>query len=87
LWNEVDRAISLRQCQVYSYLPADGDPFCGAGVLWSFNYFFYNKDLNRVLCFSCAAVSKWSQNDTDPSSGRHSRSSTPGRMGMHLSTG
>jgi hypothetical protein len=60
LWSEVDKAIQVRQCQVYSYLPADGDPFCGDGVLWSFNYFFYNHDLNRVLCFSCKSDAKWS---------------------------
>ena len=30
------------------------------GVMWSFNYFFYNNELNRVLCFSCTAQSKWS---------------------------
>ena len=64
LWSEVDKAIQVRQCQVYSYLPAEGDPFCGPGVLWSFNYFFYNHELNRVLCFSCIADSKWG---SDPS--------------------
>ena len=60
LWSEINKAIQVRDCQVYSYLPADGDPFCGDGVMWSFNYFFYNNDLNRILCFSCTAQSKWS---------------------------
>jgi hypothetical protein len=60
LWSEVDKAIQVRNCSVYSYLPADGDPFCGDGVMWSFNYFFYNHDLHRILCFSCIARSKWS---------------------------
>lgn len=28
------------------------------GSLWSFNYFFYNKKLKRILFFTCAAMSK-----------------------------
>lgn len=71
LWAEVDKAINVRQCDVFSYLPTDGDPFVGRGVLWSFNYFFYNSELHRVLCFTCIATSKWNQ----------VRSRTPGRLG------
>ena len=71
LWSEVDKAISVRECDVFSYLPTDGDPFVGRGVLWSFNYFFYNSAMNRVLCFMCTATSKWNQE----------RSRTPGRLG------
>ena len=70
LWSEVDKAINVRDCEVFSYLPTDGDPFVGRGVLWSFNYFFYNSAMNRVLCFMCTAESKWNQE----------RSRTPGRL-------
>ena len=29
-----------------------------SGSLWSFNYFFYNRKLKRILFFSCAARPK-----------------------------
>ena len=46
-------------CDVYTYKAvAEGDPFCDDGNLWSFNYFFYNRKLKRILYFSCRAVSK-----------------------------
>lgn len=39
--------------QVYSYSPdMEGDPFT-EGCLWSFNHFFLNKSLKRVLFLHC----------------------------------
>ena len=43
---------------------SEGDPFCDECNLWSFNYFFYNRKLKRILYFSCRAVSK-TANDGD----------------------
>ena len=41
---------------VYSYNPdLESDPFGEEGSLWSFNYFFYNKKLKRILFLSCHA--------------------------------
>uniref|UniRef100_A0A671FWZ2 Repressor of RNA polymerase III transcription MAF1 n=1 Tax=Rhinolophus ferrumequinum TaxID=59479 RepID=A0A671FWZ2_RHIFE len=41
-----------------SYNPdLDSDPFGEDGSLWSFNYFFYNKRLKRVVFFSCRSIS------------------------------
>lgn len=38
----------------YSYNPdLDSDPYGEEGSLWSFNFFFYNKKLKRILFFSC----------------------------------
>jgi hypothetical protein len=37
---------------------AEGDPFTDDGNLWSFNYFFYNKKLKRILYFTMHATSK-----------------------------
>ncbi|CAB1340722.1 unnamed protein product [Coregonus sp. 'balchen'] len=35
----------------------DSDPFGEEGSLWSFNYFFYNKKLKRIVFFTCRSVS------------------------------
>jgi hypothetical protein len=59
LWRAIDQSIALVDCDVYTYKAvAEGDPFCDDGNLWSFNYFFYNRKLKRILYFSCRAVSK-----------------------------
>ena len=39
-----------------SYNPDfESDPFGEEGSLWSFNYFFYNKKMKRILFLSCHA--------------------------------
>nr|KAF6270801.1 MAF1-like protein, negative regulator of RNA polymerase III [Myotis myotis] len=54
LWNAVDEEICLAECDIYSYNPdLDSDPFGEDGSLWSFNYFFYNKRLKRIVFSSC----------------------------------
>lgn len=41
----------------FSYNPdLDSDPFGEEGSLWSFNYFFYNKKLKRIVFFTCRSV-------------------------------
>ncbi|XP_035754867.1 repressor of RNA polymerase III transcription MAF1 homolog, partial [Egretta garzetta] len=40
-----------------SYNPdLDSDPFGEDGSLWSFNYFFYNKRLKRIVFFTCRSI-------------------------------
>lgn len=40
-----------------SYNPdLDSDPFGEDGSLWSFNYFFHNKRLKRIVFFSCRSI-------------------------------
>lgn len=57
LWNAVDEEICLAECDIYSYNPdLDSDPFGEDGSLWSFNYFFYNKRLKRIVFFSCRSI-------------------------------
>ena len=69
LWKSIDDVIGLVDCDVYSYRAvAEGDPFCDECNLWSFNYFFYNRKLKRILYFSCRAVSK-TANDADSDEG------------------
>ncbi|KAL1006789.1 hypothetical protein UPYG_G00077130 [Umbra pygmaea] len=58
LWNSIDQEITLHDCDIYSYNPdLDSDPFGEEGSLWSFNYFFYNKKLKRIVFFTCRSVS------------------------------
>ena len=66
LWNEIDSAIQLHDCCVYSYINDLSDDPLSEGQMylilkgiwnnsWSFNYFFYNKELRKVLFFACTA--------------------------------
>lgn len=58
LWNTVDEELSLSDCDIYSYNPdLNSDPYGEEGCLWSFNYFFYNKKMKRIVFFTCRAVS------------------------------
>lgn len=58
LWSAIDDEISLKDCDIYSYNPdLASDPFGEDGCLWSFNYFFYNKKLKRIVLFTCRAIS------------------------------
>ncbi|XP_052816652.1 repressor of RNA polymerase III transcription MAF1 homolog isoform X2 [Mya arenaria] len=58
LWTAIDEEINLRECDVYSYNPdLSSDPFGEEGCTWSFNYFFYNKKMKRIVFFTCKATS------------------------------
>lgn len=49
-------------CYGCSYNPdLDSDPYGEEGSLWSFNYFFYNKKMRRILFFTCRATSPSAQ--------------------------
>lgn len=57
LWTTIDDEIQLNDCDIYSYNPdLNSDPFGEPGSLWSFNYFFYNKKLKRIVFFTCRAI-------------------------------
>jgi len=58
LWKTVDNEICLQECQIYSYNPEmESDPFGDDGSIWSFNYFFFNKQMNRLIFFKCSGNS------------------------------
>ena len=62
LWITLNQEINLVDCEIYSYNPdLTSDPFGEEGSLWSFNYFFFNKKLKRVVLFTCRALSPFSQ--------------------------
>ena len=57
-WAALDEEISLKDCDIYSYNPdLSSDPYGEEGSIWSFNYFFYNKKLKRIVFFTCRAAS------------------------------
>ncbi|CAG4998273.1 unnamed protein product [Parnassius apollo] len=58
LWAAIDEEVALADCRIYSYSPdLASDPFGEPGCLWTFNYFFYNKKLKRIVFFTCRAMS------------------------------
>ncbi|XP_075704682.1 repressor of RNA polymerase III transcription MAF1 homolog, partial [Rhinoderma darwinii] len=66
LWDAVDEEICLSECDIYSYNPdLDSDPFGEDGSLWSFNYFFYNKKLKRIVFFTCRSISAYTYKRAD----------------------
>ncbi|GAB6027334.1 RNA polymerase III-inhibiting protein maf1 [Chamberlinius hualienensis] len=57
LWRAVDDEISLSECEVYSYnSDLATDPYGEDGCIWSFNYFFFNRRLKRIVFFTCKAT-------------------------------
>ncbi|KAK9154541.1 hypothetical protein Sjap_002021 [Stephania japonica] len=58
LYKAVDEVVKLSECEIYCYNPdSDGDPFLENGSIWSFNFFFYNRKLKRVVSFRCCCLS------------------------------
>ncbi|RWR90681.1 Maf1 regulator [Cinnamomum micranthum f. kanehirae] len=54
----IDEVVKLAECEVYSYNPdPEGDPLLEKGAIWSFNFFFYNRKLKRVVSFRCCCLS------------------------------
>ncbi|KAG0036881.1 RNA polymerase III-inhibiting protein maf1 [Podila clonocystis] len=60
IWDSIDALIQLEDSDVYSYNPeSDSDPNDeeGGGTLWSFNYFFFNRKLKRIIYVTMRGVS------------------------------
>ncbi|KAH0991014.1 hypothetical protein GBA52_002497 [Prunus armeniaca] len=58
LYKALDEVVRLAECEVYSYIPdSDADPFLERGAVWSFNFFFYNRKLKRVVSFRLSCES------------------------------
>ncbi|KAL8170996.1 hypothetical protein V2J09_022800, partial [Rumex salicifolius] len=52
LYRSLDEVIDVPECEMYSYNPdCDADPFLEKGAISSFNFFFYNRKLKRIVCF------------------------------------
>eukprot|EP01089_Gocevia_fonbrunei_P009446 TRINITY_DN21752_c0_g1_i1.p1 TRINITY_DN21752_c0_g1~~TRINITY_DN21752_c0_g1_i1.p1 ORF type:complete len:226 (+),score=28.44 TRINITY_DN21752_c0_g1_i1:116-793(+) len=62
LWSSLEAEMKIMDCEMFSYIPEpDADPFNEEGIIWCFNYFFYNKKQKKVLFFMCKSVSKTAQ--------------------------
>ena len=56
MWTLIDKEMKLKDCNVFSYQPAD-DPFDSEeAAIWSLHYFFFNKTLKRVAYFHVRGV-------------------------------
>lgn len=66
LWSSIDEEINIKESEIFSYHP-DGtsDPFSESGTIWSFNFFFHNRKLRRILFLTCRADSKTSTDDEE----------------------
>ena len=55
----IEEVVRLQECEIFSYLPnMEDDPFSSSS-LWSFNFFFVNKTLKRILYLTCICKSKF----------------------------
>ncbi|KAJ8758523.1 hypothetical protein K2173_000244 [Erythroxylum novogranatense] len=58
LCKALDEVVKLGECEIYSYDPDfDADPIMEKGAIWSFNFFFYNRKLKRVVSFRLSCLS------------------------------
>jgi hypothetical protein len=48
MWRIIDQQMTLKECAVYSYSPEENLCEIDDGVIWSLNYFFFNKTRKRV---------------------------------------
>lgn len=59
LWATIDQEIQIADSAVYTLITEpESDPFAEDGNVWSFNYFFCNKKVKRILLFTCRAQTK-----------------------------
>lgn len=58
IWRNIDVAINLRRCEVFSYTPESEEDAFGDNFLWSLNYFFYNKE-NARICYLCISAARY----------------------------
>lgn len=48
MWRAIDKEMDLKDCAIYSLSPEEEIYNEEEGVIWSFNYFFFNKTRKRV---------------------------------------
>jgi len=58
MWTVLEEEIRIRECDIYSYIESEADPFSEEGSIWSMNYFFFNKKLRRLVFLTCRCISK-----------------------------
>ena len=67
----VDKAFccKISKCVMLMILHSNAVSADEKGNVWSFNYFFYNRKLKRMLYFSCRGLSKTAEDSRNTSSG------------------
>ncbi|KAH7650441.1 hypothetical protein RS030_152361 [Cryptosporidium xiaoi] len=61
LWENIRDAVEIENTEIYSYRLMGNDelgPFSDDGCLFSFDYFFYDTKMQRILFFACTTKSK-----------------------------
>uniref|UniRef100_A0A7S0W2G2 Repressor of RNA polymerase III transcription n=1 Tax=Hemiselmis tepida TaxID=464990 RepID=A0A7S0W2G2_9CRYP len=53
LWSSLDDEMSLKECEIYSYVNDMDDDALSVGKIWSVNYFLYNKKLKKLAFLAC----------------------------------
>jgi len=56
MWAKIDKEMTLKDCTVFAYQPADNPFDEEEGAIWSYHYFFFNKTLKRVAYLYVRAV-------------------------------
>ena len=76
LWTTINEIIDLNHSEVYSYTPDQNldDPYAdplslGGSKLWTWNYFFVNRKLKRLVFFTAYGKSKASELEDDEREG------------------
>jgi hypothetical protein len=55
-WKVIDDEIKIEECILFSYMANFADDPYTENCIWSFNYFFWNRHLKRILFLSCRAL-------------------------------
>ena len=61
MWRAIDKEMKLTECSIYSYSPDDDVDDDEDGVIWSFNFLFFNKVKKRVCYIYFKGLSLMSQ--------------------------
>jgi hypothetical protein len=56
LWSTLNAQMNIHDCEAYCYVPDFNDDPLSDGAIWSFNCFFFNKELKRICYFTCVAT-------------------------------
>ena len=66
MWRSIDKEMDLKECLIYSFAPAQ-DPYDEEeGIIWFFDYFFFNKLRKRVCYVYLRGLSIISLNNFSP---------------------
>lgn len=63
IWSAIDETVDLANCDIYSFNPDwNCDPYSDEPTIWSYHFFFVNRNLKRIVLFTYRSVSNISMN-------------------------